>query len=105
MTPAETFKNEQGEGALMNAPEVSQTDYMTDAYVARHGSEPSIQQKAARQKEATAQADITAAIKKAYPNDPVSIRMVKGSVGTVLVTGFDNALRAIAAGNAELVTK
>ena len=33
----------------------------------------------------------------------MTIRMVKGAVGTELVTGFDNALRAIAAGNAVLV--
>lgn len=89
---------------IYHAPEISDaSDYMSPAYVARHSDEPSIQQRAARQKQATAQAELTAAIKKAYPKDPVSIRMVKGAVGTELVTGFDNALRAIAAGNAVLV--
>lgn len=89
---------------IYHAPEISDaSNYMSDAYVARHASEPSIQQRAARQKQATAEAELTAAIRKAYPRDPVSIRMVRGAVGTELVTGFDNALRAIASGNAELV--
>lgn len=79
------------------------SDYMSPAYVARHASEPSIQQKAERQRQAKAQAEISVAIAKAYPKEPVAIRMVRGSVGTVLHTGFDNALRAIACGNAELV--
>jgi hypothetical protein len=89
---------------IYHAPDVGDaSDYMSDAYVARHASEPAVQQKAARLKLAKAEADLTVAIRKAYPKEPVSIRMVRGAVGTVLHTGFDNALRAIAAGNAELV--
>jgi hypothetical protein len=89
---------------IYHAPEIGDaSDYMSAAYVERHGSEPSVQQKAARQKLAATEAELSVSIRKKYPKDPVKIRMVKGSVGTELATGFDNALRAIAAGNAELV--
>jgi hypothetical protein len=98
----------QGKGAMVMTTQgnLQATDYMSPAYVERHKDEPSVQQKAEVERQLRGQAEITAEIKRVYPrwqSMPISIRMVKGSVGTVLKTGFDNALRAIAAGNAELV--
>jgi hypothetical protein len=66
-------------------------------------NEPYNKTRAEVQRQLTGQAAIQAEIGRAYPKEPVKIRMVKGAVGTVLETGRDNALRAIANGNAELV--
>jgi hypothetical protein len=43
------------------------SDYMSPEYVAQHASEPAVQQKAERQRQATAQRDIEAEIKRVYP--------------------------------------
>lgn len=54
--------------------------------------------------------EVMLAVNKAYPyrqtyphRDPVRIRIIRGQVGVVQETGFENAVAAIAAGNAELV--
>jgi hypothetical protein len=69
-------------------PEVGGAEnYMSPEYIAKWGHEPAVRQKVERQKIATAQADISAAIKAAYPGDkPVSFRMK--NTGVVLTQGL-----------------
>lgn len=89
---------------FLDTSTLRQSDFMTPAYIAKYGSEPSIAQRVERQNIAQTQRQLEAEIKAAFPNwqtKPVTMRMKK--TGVVLHTSFDNVFAAMARGDAELV--